>query len=56
MIRGTVLLFVLEHAVHTYFAINLSRKKKLSLMLWKQYLFTAYICLLHKQQVVTRCW
>jgi len=26
IIRGTVLLYVLEHAVHTYCAINLSRK------------------------------
>ena len=25
---GTNLLFVLEHAVHTFFAINLSKKKK----------------------------
>jgi hypothetical protein len=26
LIRGTILLFVLEHAVHTFFAINLHIK------------------------------
>lgn len=28
LIRGTLLFFVLEHSVHTYSAINLSRKEK----------------------------
>ena len=28
LVKGTIPLFVLEHAVHTFFAINLSKRKK----------------------------